>query len=72
MKKKPQLSKWEFEQVYAHESRMSPERIEKLGMQAEPCPPTCADPHCRGWQMLTEDERRKGRVAVNAHRGEPG
>jgi|CXWL01.1.fsa_nt_gi hypothetical protein len=60
MAKLPKMTtRWEFEQWFYEHSTLSNEKIKSLGLQAEECNGPCADRHCRGWQMVSERERKR-------------
>lgn len=66
--KQPKLSRWEFERMFVNESGLADEKIQSLGLVPEECSGPCADRHCRGWQMISEKERRQRAVRERANK----
>jgi len=66
--KQTKLTRWEFERMFANDSGLSTEKIQGLGLVPEECVLPCADRHCRGWQMISEKERRQRAVRERANK----
>lgn len=51
---KPELSKEDFEILYAYHSGISVEKLYRMGLKARPC--NCNEKEwCKGWQMISDE-----------------